>query len=111
MANLSIKEEIEGIDKLINELGENELLSSIKDRLEGLKHSREVKTDFQGWKMNHATLGDLRKCVKNTESLPNETPITVYQDDGMGYGAINGTCTDIYWGEGMDNNDEIKIWF
>ena len=31
MANLSIKEEIEGIDKLINEFGENELLSSIKD--------------------------------------------------------------------------------
>ena len=25
MANLSIKEEIEGIDKLINELGENEI--------------------------------------------------------------------------------------
>lgn len=109
MANLSIKEEIEGIDKLINELGENELLSSIKDRLECLKHSREVKTDFQGWKMNNATLGDLRKCVKNTERLPNETPVMVYQDDGMGYGAINGSCTDIYWG-GSDN-DEIRIWF
>ena len=109
MANLSIKEEIEGINKLINELGENELLSSIKDRLECLKHSREVKTDFQGWKMNNATLGDLRKCVKNTERLPNEPPVIVYQDDGMGYGAINGACTDIYWGG--DNDDEIRIWF
>lgn len=109
MKKLSVKEEIEGIDKLINELGENELLSSIKDRLECLKHSREVKTDFQGWKMNHATLGDLRKCVKNTERLPNETPVMVYQDDGMGYGATNGACTDIYWG-GSDN-DEIRIWF
>ena len=65
MKKLSVKEEIEGIDKLINELGENELLSSIKDRLECLKHSREAKTDFQGWKMNNATLGDLRKCALN----------------------------------------------
>ena len=32
MKKLSVKEEIEGIDKLIKDLGENELLSSIKDR-------------------------------------------------------------------------------
>ena len=32
MKKLSVKEEIEGIDKLIEDLGENELLSSIKDR-------------------------------------------------------------------------------
>ena len=47
MKKLSVKEEIEGIDKLIKDLGENELLSSIKDRLECLKHSREVKSDFR----------------------------------------------------------------
>ena len=103
MEKISIKDQIDGINELLSKDSDNVLLNNIYDTLKAV--------DFQGWKVNNATLGDIRELVEKTKSLPNDTKVRVFEDDGMGYGANNGLCTDIYLGSDLEENDEIRIWF
>lgn len=111
MEKLSIKDQIDGINELISKDSDNVLFNNIYDTLKALERPNEEAVDFQGWKVNNATLGDIRELVEKTKSLPNDTKVRVFEDDGMGYGANNGLCTDIYLGSDLEENDEIRIWF
>ena len=112
MEKISIKDQIDGINELISKDSDNVLLNNIYDTLKTLeRRPNEEAVDFQGWKVNNATLGDIRELVEKTKSLQNDTKVRVFEDDGMGYGANNGLCTDIYWGSDLEENDEIRIWF
>lgn len=76
-----------------------------------LSMEKEVKYDFQGWPIKELTMKDLRDFVKRNGSLDDEVKIFVLQDDGMGYGAINGYCNGIYLSDGENNEKEVHIWF
>lgn len=79
--------------------------------LNHLEHLHDEKTDFQGWKEKQLTLGDLKKFVEKSKGFDENAKIVIYEDDGMGYGANNGTCADIYLSEDLNGNDEVKVWF
>lgn len=66
---------------------------------------------FQGWKVKKITMKQLRKFVRDNGSLDDDVNILVLEDDGMGYGARNGYCSDIYVSENKDGKKEIQIWF
>ena len=51
------------------------------------------------------------KFVRDNGSLDDDVNILVLEDDGMGYGARNGYCSDIYVSENKDGKKEIQIWF
>lgn len=108
---MSLRDQINEIDYMIMKYGSNDLLENVHDTLENLERRNDSTYDFQGWKVNNFTLGDLRKCMDYVKDLPDSTNIRVLEDDGMGYGANNALCTDIYWSEDVDGNDEIKVWF
>ena len=67
--------------------------------------------DFQGWELNELTMKDLRKFVRDNGVLDDDVKIRILEDDGMGYGAINGICTSIYVGKDKDGNNEVQFWF
>ena len=70
----------------------------------------KIKTDFQGWPINELTMKDLRKFVRDNGSLDDDVKLLVLEDDGMGYGAVNGYCTDLYVIDN-DGKKEVQIWF
>lgn len=70
-----------------------------------------VRYDFQGWPIKELTMKDLREFVNNNKELDDNVKILVLEDDGMGYGAVNGYCSDIYVSKNEEENDEIQIWF
>ena len=65
--------------------------------------------DFQGWKVKKITMKQLRKFVRDNDPLDDDVNILVLEDDGMGYGARNGYCSDIYVSENKDGKKEIQI--
>jgi len=70
-----------------------------------------VRYDFQGWPIKELTIKDLREFVNNNKELDDNVKILVLEDDGMGYGAVNGYCSGIYVSKNEEENDEIQIWF
>lgn len=83
----------------------------------------EADFDFQGFLIPHITLREglmnigfkedkknNRFYIENDNELLNTVPL-ILQDDGMGYGAINGKMTDFYHSGDKKGNDEIHIWF
>lgn len=96
--NVETKEEFDAIESAIK------ILSSFE-------HRYDERVDFQGWKQNQITLGDIRQLVEKTKDVSKDAKVVVYEDDGMGYGANNGICTDIYHSDDVDGNDIIKVWF
>ena len=84
---------------------------------------KQIGTDFQGWPVNALTLREILHklgfeedsetitLVKGEDSnkLLDSYPLTL-EDDGMGYGARNGSCNDAII---IDNetNKEIQLWF
>ena len=67
--------------------------------------------DFQGFNLTHQTMKDLRLFMKKNKSLDGDTKILILEDDGMGYGARNGYCTEISVAENKDNKKEVRFWF
>ena len=67
--------------------------------------------DFQEWKVKKITMKQFRKFVRDNGPLDDDVNILVLKDDGMGYGARNGYCSDIYVSENKDGKKEIQIWF
>lgn len=41
--------------------------------------------------------------------LGDDINILILEDDGMGYGARNGYCSDIYVNENKDGKKEVQI--
>ena len=76
-----------------------------------LELKKSDQYDFQGWKVKKITMKQLRKFVRDNGSLDDDVNILVLEDDGMGYGARNGYCSDIYVSENKDGNKEVQIWF
>lgn len=70
-----------------------------------------VRYDFQGWPIKELTMKDLREFVNNNKELDDNVKILVLEDDGMGYGAVNGYCSSIHVSKNEEENDEIQIWF
>ena len=85
--------------------------SEARDTMLLYERKKEVETDFQGWEMPHYTMKDLRKFMKDHKSLDGGCKILILQDDGMGYGANNGYCTELSTSEDKEGNTEIHIWF
>ena len=72
---------------------------------------KEPYVDFQGWEQKKHTMKDLREFVDKNDNLADDIQILVLEDDGMGYGARNGYCTDIYLNDGGDGKQNVQIWF
>ena len=72
---------------------------------------KEPYIDFQGWEQKKRTMKDLREFVDNNDNLADDIQILVLEDDGMGYGARNGYCTDIYLSDEGDGKQNVQIWF
>ena len=60
MEKISIKNQIDGINELLSKDSDNVLLNNIYDTLKALERPNKEAVDFQGWKVNNATLGDIR---------------------------------------------------
>lgn len=110
---------IEEIVKTLNSLSINDKLT-ISERaavnealmaMSNIIYKKEEQVDFQGWPIKKITMKDLRKFVRDNGVLDDEVKILVLEDDGMGYGARNGYCSDIYVGENEDKEKEVQIWF
>ena len=104
---------------ILNNLALDERLSinertAVQDSYNYMK-SLELKEDelydFQGWKLDKLTMKQLRKFVRDNGALDDDAKILVLEDDGMGYGARNGYCTDIYVVENKDGEKQVNIWF
>ena len=79
--------------------------------MSNIMYKKEDQTDFQGWPVKKLTMKDLRKFVRDNGPLDDTVKILVLEDDGMGYGARNGYCSDIYVGENEIKEKEVQIWF
>ena len=89
-------------------------MNAVNEALMAMSHimyKKEDQTDFQGWPVKKLTMKDLRKFVRDNGPLDDTVKILVLEDDGMGYGARNGYCSDIYVGENVDKEKEVQIWF
>lgn len=121
---LSFKEKIMKIEEVMSVL--NDLYANLDGKLDlremnavnealmamsNIMYKKEGQTDFQGWPVKKLTMKDLRKFVRDNGPLDDTVKILVLEDDGMGYGARNGYCSDIYVGENVDKEKEVQIWF
>ena len=91
---------------------EKESLDEVISVVKTLFHKRTTdEFDFQGWPVKKITMKDLRRFVRENGPLGDEVKLFVLQDDGMGYGAINGYCSDLLVGLNDEGNNEVQIWF
>lgn len=89
------------------------------------KHSKEVMTDVVGNEYKPLTLRDILvklgvKKLSNRVFILDENgekdkalldkKVRLLEDDGMGYGARNGSCNDAIIIDN-DANKEIQLWF
>lgn len=104
---------------ILNSMSINEELS-IRERaavnevlmaMSNIVYKKEQQTDFQGWPVKKLTMKDLRKFVRDNGALDDTVKLLVLEDDGMGYGARNGYCSDIYVGKNEVDEKEVQIWF
>ena len=109
----------EEVITILNELSINEELT-IRERaavnealmaMSNIIYKKEPQTDFQGWPVKKLTMKELRKFVRDNGALDDTIKLLVLEDDGMGYGARNGYCSDIYVGENEIGEKEVQIWF
>jgi hypothetical protein len=101
--NLSINSELD----IRERAAVNEALMAMSN----IVYKKENQTDFQGWPVKKLTMKDLRKFVRDNGTLDDTVKLLVLEDDGMGYGARNGYCSDIYVGENIDKEKEVQIWY
>lgn len=105
---------IDNVISLLNKLGMDEGLT-IQERtaineacmnMMSLKRKQDTQIDFQGWEVKKLTMKDLREFVAEHEEVADDAKILVLEDDGMGYGANNGYCSEL-----SINENEVHIWF
>lgn len=92
---------------------EREAISEACDYIAQLEYNKGDLTDFQGWPLEKLTMKNLRKFVRDNGALDDDVKLRILQDDGMGYGAVNGYCTDISVYDGLKDNaeKEVQFWF
>ena len=110
------------IISILNELGMDEGLT-IQERtavneacmaMMSMQRKIEPQVDFQGWEIKKLTMKDLRKFVRDNGALDDDVNLLVLEDDGMGYGANNGYCSELSVSETEDEDGkkkEVHIWF
>ena len=98
------------VDDRLN-IDERAAISDSCNYMRSLEHKEGGQYDFQGWKVKKITMKQLRKFVRDNCPLDDNVNILVLEDDGMGYGARNGYCSDIYVSENKDGKKEVQIWF
>ena len=98
------------VDERLNE-NEKEAIKVANKYLKTLQLKEGERYDFQGWKIDKITMKELRKFVRDNCPLDDDVNILILEDDGMGYGAINGYCSGIYVDENKDGKEEVHIWF
>ena len=54
---------------------------------------------------------DLRKFVRDNCALDDDVKLRILEDDGMGYGAVNGYCSLICLSDDSEGNKEVQFWF
>lgn len=79
--------------------------------ISNIEYKNTTQYDFQGWKVKKLTMKDLRKFVRDNGALDDDVKLLILEDDGMGYGARNGYCSDIYVKKDKDNKKEVQLWF
>lgn len=87
-------------------------INTALDFLKRMKRNEEDTYDFQGWKEKKLTYKDLKEFLAAHDGeLNDEAKLKVYVDDGMGYGAQNGICTDLFISTSEKSNDqELQVW-
>ena len=114
---MDIKETISILNELYaNPSGKLDLreMNAINSALEMLTHivyRNEDRTDFQGWPIDKLTMKDLRKFVRDNGPLDDDVKLLVLEDDGMGYGANNNYCSDLYVDKDENDKKTVQIWF
>lgn len=98
------------VDERLNE-NEKEAIKVANKYLKTLQLKEGERYDFQGWKIDKITMKELRKFVRDNCPLDDDVNILILEDDGMGYGAVNGYCSSIYVDENKDGKEEVHIWF
>ena len=88
-------------------------ISEACDYMARLEYNKGELTDFQGWPLEKLTMKHLRKFVRDNGALDDDVRLRILQDDGMGYGAVNGYCTDIEVDESLEDETkkEARFWF
>ena len=122
------------IENLLNNIINNNNLSKEDSEtlietlavLNHLKHNSEDEETFQGDIKKPLTLKDVLNGIKvpklnkrayildENNSKDKELlnmPVILLEDDGMGYGALNGACRDAYVSDYDKDNKKIHLWF
>lgn len=79
--------------------------------ISNIEYKNTKQYDFQGWEIKKLTMKDLRKFVRDNGALDDDVKLLILEDDGMGYGARNGYCSDIYVGNDKDDKKEVQLWY
>lgn len=126
-----LKKLIDDLNKIIlnkNISDENDLktLKSTLNVLNNLKRNEENEKTFQDDEKKPLTLRDILDKISNNklndrvylfdEKDSNDKKlldmsVILLQDDGMGYGALNGACREAYVNDYDENNKSIYLWF
>lgn len=126
-----LKNLIDNLNKIIsnkNISDDNDLktLESVLNVLNNLKRNKENEETFQGDIKKPLTLKDVLNSIKvpklnkrayildekdSNDKKLLDMPVILLQDDGMGYGALNGACREAYVNDYDENNKSIYLWF
>lgn len=98
------------IDDRLN-ADEKAAISDSCNYMRTLELRKSDQHDFQGWEVKKITMKQFRKFVRDNGHLGDDVNILILEDDGMGYGARNGYCSDIYVNENKNGKKEVQIWF
>lgn len=108
---MELKETVEIIEKMMANTkfseSEREALKCLLSVTNRLSKKNETEVDFQGWELKKHKVRDLKDILSIRKDL-DEYELMILEDDGMGYGAVNGYCNGI---EIDDNNKELHLWF
>lgn len=83
------------------------------DVLKRIQHLSQPRTDFQGWPIEDVTLGRLKEFLNSVCDIDDNSKVRILMDDGMGYGALNGICSEMNVSDSLlnDGTKEIQFWF
>lgn len=127
---IKIEDLLNNINNIINNNNlskeDSETLIETLAVLNHLKHNSEDEETFQGDIKKPLTLKDVLNGIKvpklnkrayildENNSKDKELlnmPVILLEDDGMGYGALNGACRDAYVSDYDKDNKKIHLWF
>ena len=127
---IKIEDLLNNINNIINNNNlskeDSETLIETLAVLNHLKHNSEDEETFQGDIKKPLNLRDIldgievpklnKRAYVLDENDPKDKellnmPVILLEDDGMGYGALNGACRDAYVSDYDKDNKKIHLWF